>query len=141
MIRPAKLTDLSRLCELCMDMHAESPFPLPPVNPDKLIKGLMHSTVIVWEANDKILGFIALNEGAFWYSDERFVADRLFYVHPEGRKSHAGRDLIKAAQDYAKIKRLPLILAPTNGVDVERKHAFYTRMGMRQLGGTYSLGL
>ena len=141
MIRPAKLTDLPRLCELAMEMHAESPFPLPPVNPDKLIKGLMRATVIVWEANEKIMGFIALQQGQFWYADESFVADLLFYVHPEGRKSYAARDLIRAAQDYAKIKKLPLVLAPTNGVDVERKHAFYTRMGMRQLGGTYSYGL
>ena len=141
MIRPAKLTDLPRLCELSMDMHAESPFPLPPVNADKLIKGLMRATVIVWEANEKILGFIALQHGQFWYSDEGFIADLLFYVHPEGRKSHAARDLIRAAQDYAKIKKLPLVLAPTNGTDVERKHAFYTRLGMRQLGGTYSYGL
>lgn len=141
MIRPAKLTDLPRIVELCMDMHAESPFPLPPINPDKLIRGLMVSTAIVWEHNEKILGFILLQEGNFWYSDEKFIADRLFYVHPDGRKSTAARELVKAAQNYAKIKELPLILAPVNGVDVERKHEFYTRIGMRQLGGTYSYGL
>jgi hypothetical protein len=141
MIRSAKLTDLPRLCELSVCMHDESPFALPPINPDKLIKGLMRSTVIVWETNDVIGGFIALQEGHFWYSDERFVADQLFYVHPDYRKSKAGISLLKAAQQYARIKELPLFMAPVNGVDVDRKDALYKRLGMRKLGGTYSYGL
>lgn len=141
MIRPAKLTDLPRLCELAVNMHDESPFPLPPINADKLIKGLMRSTVIVWEVNDTIGGFIALQEGEFWYSDERFVADLLFYVHPDHRKSKAGLSLLKAAQQYARIKELPLFMAPVNGVDVDRKDALYKRLGMRKLGGTYAYGL
>jgi GNAT superfamily N-acetyltransferase len=141
MIRPAKLTDLPRLCELAVMMHDESPFPLPPIDADKLIVALMKATVVVWEQNEKVGGFIALQEGTFWYSQERFIADLLFFVQPEFRKSTAGRDLIRAAQTYAKIKELPLFMAPVNGVDVDRKDALYKRLGMRKLGGTYSYGL
>lgn len=141
MIRQAKLNDLPRLCSLASSAHDESPFPLAPIDADKLIHNLMKSVVIVWERDDIIWGFTALNEGEFWYSKEKFLGDILTYVHPDGRKTKAARDLIKAAQQYARIKGLPLVMAPVNGVDVDRKDALYKRLGFRKLGGTYSFGL
>lgn len=140
MIRQAKLEDLPRICDLVVAMHGESPFPLPPLDADKVIREMMKAAVYVWDTGT-VGGMVALEEGEFWYSQERFVADKILYVHPDFRKSRAASELVEVAKEYARMKKLPLFMSPNNGADVERKHSFFERKGMRHLGGVYSYGV
>jgi GNAT superfamily N-acetyltransferase len=114
-------------------MHSESGLKLPAVDHTKVLESLINS--VVFAVEDK--GIIALQEGEHWFSREKFIGDLVFYVDSDFRHMPIAVKLLREAQNYAKIRDLPLMLAVVDGNDIERKDAFYIRMGFQNAGGIY----
>lgn len=94
--------------------------------------------VFVVETNEGIVGSIALKPIAYWFSDEQFLQEGWFYVHPSARRSRAAPLLIKAAKEYAQELDLRLQVGLHLGDEGDRKGKFLERNGFAKLGGVYS---
>lgn len=141
MIRCADEADIPQIGKILVSMHREAQMNLPPISPRKVEASLREcmrdGVVFIGFHQGKLGGVMAVKRVCPWYSDLPFVADMVYYVSPESRKSNLGRGLLQAAQDYATIWGLSFASAVMSGVDVGRKDHFYTRNGMRRVGGLY----
>lgn len=145
MIQKAKVGDLEELTSLILKYAETCPLQLPPGSPSK-IRGSFQRCLdsgIIFKAlrKDRAVGILALYEGEFWYSTSKFVADMAFFVEPSSRASRFASSLLKAGQEYATMRNLPLLMGVTHGGDVLRKDLFYTRHGMTRIGGIYARGM
>lgn len=140
MIRRAVIADIPDILTLLAEMHKGAPIPLPPMSILKTgnaIEAAINGDVVF--VSDPIDGILALRKCTYWYSNHHFLADLVFFVRPSARKSQ-GAALLRAAQHYAKIENLPLLMAVSYGEDVARKDSFFTRKGMTRIGGVYQRG-
>ena len=129
---------LGQLLPLLHKMHEESGLKLPAIDDAKVLKSLASCDVIfVAEDEGRYAGLIALAEGEHWFSKSRFMGDLVFYVDSDWRHMQIAVKLLQSAQNCAKMKGLPLMLAVVDGNDVERKDAFYRRRGFKNAGGIY----
>lgn len=143
MIRDAVFPDdESEILELLSLMHEDAALELPEIDASKVIERLADATA-VWVAimQDQIVGVMALQHGALWYTNDKVLGDIVFFVHPAFRASKLGIRLIQRAQDYATELGCPLFLGIVSGVDADRKNALYERLGMRHLGGFFGYNL
>lgn len=145
MIEKAKAKDLEELTTLIARYTETCPLQLPPVSPSKITKAFQRclDSGVIYKAmrKDRAVGILALYEGEFWYSHSKFVADMAFFVEPSSRASRFASHLLKAAQEYATMRDLPLLMGVTHGGDVLRKDLFYSRHGMNRIGGIYARGM
>ncbi|NBU88792.1 MAG: hypothetical protein EBS16_06230 [Betaproteobacteria bacterium] len=140
MIRCADHADIPQICTLLVGMHREAAMKLPPISPLKVEESLrdcIRDGIVFLGFKEKLGGVFALRKVCPWYSDQPFVADMVFYVAPFARKSTLASSLLRHGQRYATICGLPLASAVMSGVDVDRKDHFFTRNGMRRVGGLY----
>ena len=132
--------DFVKLVPLLTKMHAESALLLPPIDGEKTIRVLHGCVVFVSKLEGNINGLIALRQVEWWFSKESFIGDQIFYVDSE-RRGLAAQKLLNKAKEYATMCGLPLLMSTMDGVDVERKDAFYTRMHLKRVGGVFVQGL
>jgi len=127
--------DFEAVIALLERMHEDSGLDLPEMNPAKIRRAVYAADAVFGAYNGPTLaGVLILQQGAHWYSDERFLGDLAFFVAPEQRATTAALALLRAAKKYAKLKGLPLMLAVVDGRDVLRKAALYERAGFTTVG-------
>lgn len=130
----------TQIIDMLLEMHAECPLPLGTPSRSKIAGALSSCTKLVaLDGDDYLAGILALREGEWWFSKERFIGDLVFYVRPSHRASRAAVLLLREAKKLAKMKDLPLFLGVMSGVDVERKDKLYARCGFTRVGGSYQL--
>lgn len=143
MLTLATRHDIPGLVGLCENFIEE--FSLPPGDQAKIEAmlnwHLEHGFLVTAMKNGDIIGVLALHPETYWYSDEQFVTDTVFYVHPRGRKSRAAQMLMEAGKEYAKELGLPMMLAVSSGGNVEKKDRFYERKGFSRIGGVFYRGV
>lgn len=138
--------DVPKLMPLLCEMHASGGLNFPPIDGEKVAEamfGVVKGGLLLLAMNkeDKPVGILALMQQEFWFSKFNYVADMVFYVDAKHRSSSAALKLIKAAREIAGKMGVPLLMSVLNGVDVERKENFYTKMGFKKVGGTYGSGI
>jgi GNAT superfamily N-acetyltransferase len=141
-IRRATIFDISALAMMLVDMHNQTELNTPKISSEKLINKIseaVHRGVVFVATTDEngIIGSIGGHVGSDWWSEEKFLADNWFYVHPENRKSRAGYLLIKEFMNVAKEAKIPLRLGHIFSGDLERKDKFYTKLGLIKAGIVY----
>ena len=141
-IRRATIFDISALAMMLVDMHNQTELETPKISSEKLINKIseaVHRGVVFVATTDEngIIGSIGGHVGSDWWSEEKFLADNWFYVHPENRKSRAGYLLIKEFMNVAKEAKIPLRLGHIFSGDLERKDKFYTKLGLIKAGIVY----
>jgi len=141
-IRRATIFDISALAMMLVDMHNQTELNTPKISSEKLINKIseaIHRGVVFVATTDEngIIGSIGGHVGSDWWSEEKFLADNWFYVHPENRKSRAGYLLIKEFMNVAKEAKIPLRLGHIFSGDLERKDKFYTKLGLIKAGIVY----
>lgn len=141
-IRRATIFDISALAMMLVDMHNQTELDTPKISSEKLINKIseaVHRGVVFVATTDEngIIGSIGGHVGSDWWSEEKFLADNWFYVHPENRKSRAGYLLIKEFMNVAKEAKIPLRLGHIFSGDLERKDKFYTKLGLIKAGIVY----
>lgn len=145
MIEKARARDLPELARLISTYTESCPLKLPPVSLPKIEKAFARclDSGIIFKAvrKERPVGILALHEGEFWYSHSRVISDMAYFVEPSSRASRYGAHLLKAGQEYATMRGLPLLMGVTHGGDVMRKDLFYTRHGMDRIGGIYARGM
>ena len=145
MIEKARVRDLPELARLLSTFAESCPLKLPPASLPKIERALARclDSGIVFEAmrKERPVGILALQEGEFWYSHSRFIGDLAYFVEPSSRASRHAAHLLKAGQEYATMRGLPLLMGVAHGGDVMRKDLFYTRHGMDRIGGIYARGM
>jgi GNAT superfamily N-acetyltransferase len=97
---------------------------------------LERGAVWVVEDHDGIAGSIAVMKRKHWWSDGEYLADGWFYVRPEKRASRAALLLIRAAEQFAGGTMLKIELSHSE--DLNRKDAFFRKMGFARMGASYA---
>lgn len=145
MIVYAKEEDIPKIFPLLVEMKRTSNLNLPDLNPQKMYAALLQcveeGVVFLGIEDGKVAGVLALKPGTHWFSDGVFLGDLVFYVGTAFRASTLGANLLRVASHYATMAGLPLMMAVVTGVDAERKHNLYRRIGFKPIGGVYCRGL
>ena len=133
-LAPGDEVGFARAFDLLRMLHAETPH--ASLSPAKLHQGLAevveHGTVIVSLTRDgDLAGAVGLIEDAPWFSDDRWLTDRFFFVHPRHRRTPHARCLLDAARLVARDMGLPLHMTVTGIGD---RTAGKVRLYSRALG-------
>ena len=111
----------------------------------------MLANVADWVINDAVLvkrnkdddrlidGVIALQNSKIWWSEKECLAASLFYITPEKRSFTLARDLLKAAQEYAIMYKVPLIvdLVDNREKSVKLKQKLLRYLGFIEVGSLF----
>ena len=90
------------------------------------------------EDNDKFLdGVCVIQTTETWWSDTPLLYVVLYYIKPEKRSFKLARDLLKAAQEYAIMSKLPLVIDLFGQKDITRKQKLLRYLGFKELGSTF----
>lgn len=104
---------------------------------------MIHDTIgtsVIAEADGEVVGVLLMVVAAPWYSSRRFLRGVVLFVRPDARSGTAARRMMRAATRASEKYGLPFVLEVTSGSDILRKDAFFTRLGMTAMGGTYIYG-
>lgn len=142
--RQATSYDAVDILKLLGAMHEESPLRLSTIHPGKAlsrINGAINDGYVEVATNDGyIVGAIGGVESQDWWSVARVLGDLFFYVAPECRKSNAAKLLMTAFVDAAKRAKVDELKVGTAvGEDLERKEAWFLRMGFIKGGSHFVL--
>lgn len=143
MIRPATYDDIPAMVELGADLVKERQ--LPEIDKDatgETIKQHIDGAdcfAAVAQISDKIVAGLLLYRTKFWYSKQEFIADTVFYVDPNHRKSDLPHRLLTVARKWAQGHGLPLILSVSTGEGTGADQLF-SRAGLKKIGGLYMDG-
>lgn len=86
------------------------------------------------EEDDRYIdGVCAVKTTSTWWSDDPVLSIGLYYVKPEARSYKLARSLLKAAQEYAIMYKLPLVIDLV-GENSERQAKILTRLGFKKFG-------
>lgn len=140
-IRAADKTELPETARLLFD---EFPQTLPcraTADLGRILEGLHKAMpyVVVAVQDGRVVGALVLREETWWWSRQRFVTDRVFFVSPRARASRIATDMVRLAKGIAASVQAPLVMGVMNGEDADRKDRWFTRNGFRRLGGFYVL--
>lgn len=141
----AQPDDIQFAFELGCEFHAElaESARFPRLSPTRVYTSLRESQelnglfIAVDTQRELPVGCVAMVEMPYWYSDERFATDLLFYVSPSGRGTGAARLLLERAKAWAEERDLLLMMAVTAGGDVDAKDKFFKRRNLTRIGGIY----
>ncbi|SEB73291.1 Ribosomal protein S18 acetylase RimI [Pseudomonas saponiphila] len=140
MIRAAKHSDVPRLIELGTMLHEISSYSSMAFSPEKsaaflheLINGA--GVVFVAEVNGEVVGGMAGGIIDQWFSDDLIAYDYSLFVEPSKRNGVVAVRLIRAFQEWAKIKGAKQIyMGIGTGVNVEGTTRLYESQGLRNVG-------
>lgn len=82
-------------------------------------------------------GLIMLKVGSVWWSNDLILNNILFYTKPEVRSFKLAKDLLKAAQKYAIMNRLPFVFDIFDQKDATKKKNLLKYLGFKDYGSSY----
>lgn len=140
MIRPAKHSDVPRLIELGILLHATSSYRNLNFSHDKaanflhsLINGV--GVVFVAEIDGVVVGGIAGALTDQWFSDDLIAYDYSLFIDPAKRHGITARRLILAFESWATIKGAKqLHMGIGTGINVEGTVRLYQSCGLNHFG-------
>ena len=140
-IRQAKISDAVRIRELLKTWLVEAPFNFGNTNNKKALENIIfyitNSFVIVVEYENIIVGTLAATVDDTWYSDKKFLRTLWLHVHPKHRNFSIFRSIMIVFKEYALAKKLTAICEIFQGKDVERKNNVFSKIGFKNIGGTF----
>lgn len=90
------------------------------------------------EDNDDLIeGVIMCKTDGVWWSDRKALFTPLFFINPKYRSYKTAMSLLKAAQEYAIMMDMPLVIDLIGTKDVEKKKILFKRAGFSELGSLY----
>lgn len=92
---------------------------------------------IVIERDGRIVASAGLMEAAPWYSAGQVLGDFWFYILPGFRGAGVFSELMRACQQVADDKGLPLILSVSSEERAAAKVRLFGQYGMKQFGGSF----
>lgn len=138
LIRTAEPTDLEQATLLALQIPRENNEMFSAPNPVKVAEMLAtliaNKTLIVYENNGVICGLLGVKIDSFWWSDTQVMTDVLFYIKPEFRSFSAYKRMLQAAEEFAKINKVPLALLFLTTKDVDKKYQMILRRGYNTIG-------
>lgn len=88
--------------------------------------------------NDRLIdGFAAMEFITPWWAEDRLLSMTLYYIKPEFRSFKSASNLLKAAQEYAIMNRLPLIMDLIGAKDIKKKIKLLKYLGFKEYGSFY----
>ena len=140
-IRQARIDDAVRIRELLKTWLPESPYKFGNVNNKKLLDHIIfyikNSFVIVVEYENIIVGTLAATVDETWYSDKKFMRTLWLHVHPQHRNFSIFRSIMVVFKEYALASKVTAICEIFQGKDVERKNNVFSKLGFKNIGGTF----
>ena len=140
-IRQARIDDAVRVRELLKTWLPESPYKYGNVKNKKLLDHIVfyikNSFVIVVEYENTIVGTLAATIDETWYSDKKFMRTLWLHVHPKHRNYSIFRSIMVVFKEYALTRKVTAICEIFQGKDVERKNNVFTKLGFKNIGGTF----
>lgn len=138
----ASLENVPEIIALCYKSFSEIGKNLPKPDTIKAIGSMSefvnNGLVFVKKTeNDTIIGVLALVPFDFWWSEETVLHTATFYVVPEYRKDKVAKELVEAAQEYAKVNDAILYLDVFTEDDLEAKDVFLRRQKFDKSGYIY----
>jgi len=137
-IRPATIEDTNEIFWLLMDMATENTdrevSVAGAVDEIRRVTGLGGCIVAV--EDDKIVGSAGISPQSPWFTNDIFLGDSWFYVHPDYRISTAAAKMKKSLQSFAKHAGKDLVLAVHSTDNAERKNKFFAR-DMELMGSSF----
>lgn len=144
-VRRAVEADRLGLFKLAVAMHRETSFRAYAFNPQKAIDSLgawIHGgLMVVAEKDGQVVGMLAGSKHSPWFSDDKVVSERLFYVAADHRGGRAGYMLMREFMAWARENapcHVSAGVATGTGPAAER---LYEHFGMTYQGGNFALDL
>lgn len=139
-IRPATHDDTTRLMELAVAMHAESPrFSKLEFSHEKMLNLFYHlidsefCMVIVAERSGQVVGGLAAIVSEHWISNDLVANDLAVFMQKDARGSTAPARMIAQYVEWAKAKGAKFIqLGISTGVMVEKTSELYRSLGLHE---------
>lgn len=133
-IKLATLEHANAICRLVIEAREEFTWNAPPV---KIVNTMRMLTAVLPEGysgvmveDNAVVGAVVLRKGAPWYSTEEIMIEVFTYV----REGYNGIELLRGAVRCAQAFKLPLMLAQTSGIQVDRMVAMYKKLGFQIVG-------
>lgn len=138
-LRVADMGDLQGCTDIALLIPTENDpllFPKPSVEKvtSFLTKLIEQKTLIIYENNGVIVGILGITIDSFWWTDEKYIMDALFFVKPEFRSHNTYRRMLSAVEAFAKINNLPVALLFFTTKDVKRKFKLLSKRGYKSAG-------
>ena len=127
-VRIAQPEDIDGVMALARLMHGE--VGIYPINEVKVRQALLDSVrrgLIGVIGHPRPYACLCLSMRALWYSDEPYIGEFMFFVHPEHRKSNYARSLIAWAKFVSDKLQMPLALTVFNTKKTASKVKFCER--------------
>ena len=141
-IRRADANDIQEVYELLSAMHDGTETYTSPMSEGKVLHMIKHmidkGIVLVAEEKGKIIGSQAGNLASDWWSEEKFLSDVWFFVHPNNRKSRAAIKLVKCFIKIGKELKVKVKLGHVYSGDMDRKDNFFNRLGFVKAGSLFT---
>lgn len=143
MIRPAQLSDVTRIVEIGAVLHYTSAYRRISFNRAKvatLMQSLINGAGVVFvaERDGQVVGGIAGGVTAHWFSDELVGYEYSFFVLPEARHGLIATKLLIAMKAWCKAKGAKALrIGITTGINVEGTARFYRSMGFTDAGNLF----
>lgn len=141
-IRRADANDIQEVYKLLSAMHDGTETYTSPMSEGKVLHMIKHmidkGIVLVAEEKGKIIGSQAGNLASDWWSEEKFLSDVWFFVHPNNRKSRAAIKLVKCFIKIGKELKVKVKLGHVYSGDMDRKDNFFNRLGFVKAGSLFT---
>lgn len=136
--------DLLLLPDLFIEWHKEDPSNSQELDWDSIIANLYmafkRGCVIVVKDNEtgKLVGGSVNFPDKPWAYKEIAMLNLCFFVAKEYRKSRISVTLLQKTKEYAKLKKMNLVISVMSNLDPELKDKFFQLYGFTKVGGTYT---
>lgn len=140
MIRPAIHSDVPRLVELAILLHATSDYSKKSFCSDKtgaflhtLING--QGVIFVSEMDGEVIGGLAGAVIDQWFSNDLIAYDYSLFTDPSTRSGVTAKRLLRTFKEWARIKgAVEIYMGIGTGVNVEGTTRLYESEGFHQIG-------
>lgn len=148
-IRAVAETDIESIVEIGMRMHGESAYSYLPFQRRK-VRDLIRTFIddvetrcgLVALDDQTVVGMLGGYIESYYFCDERFVSDIVFFVDKPYRGSFIAGQLLRNLKQWAASRGArEVALFLTSEIDTQRAGGFCEALGFRQAGGVYKLRL
>lgn len=139
MMRVAEPSDFEAVCALLWLMHAEvGVLKVDESKAQETVRTIIDSRqCLVCEHDGQIVASLGLIFGEpFWYSSDKGLIDKWFFIHPDHRGLNSAQDLILTAKRMARIANVPLWVGVSSAKKTVRKMLFLEKY-MVPFGGVF----
>jgi len=138
MLSVATPDDLEEVFTLLLVMHAENGVGrLDEPKARGAISEIINSGgCLISKQNGKIVGSVGLTMTSWWYSQDRFLVDEWFFVHPDHRAEGHATQLIGWMKTAAQTCGTPVVLSVGTTVDALSKLKYF-RKHLTPFGGAF----